>query len=93
VSKDGGTSAKWRGDGKEIMFAGPNNAMMAVDVNASGVAFQMGTPQKLFTAPAHRGWDVTADGKRFLMTVSPGQDPGTQTPITVVLNWQADLKK
>jgi serine/threonine protein kinase/Tol biopolymer transport system component len=93
VSKDGGTSAKWRGDGKEIIFTGPNNAVMAADVNVSGTAFQIGTPQKLFTAPAHRGFDVAADGKRFLMTVSPGQDQSTQTPITVVLNWQADLKK
>jgi hypothetical protein len=35
---------------------------------------------------------MTGDGKRFLMVVPPGQQ-NTQTPITVVLNWQADLKK
>ena len=55
--------------------------------------FQMGTPRQLFQAPARTGLDVTADGKRFLMTVSPGQGQHTSTPITVVLNWQADLKK
>jgi Tol biopolymer transport system component len=93
VSKDGGAGAKWRGDGKEITFVGPGNALMAVDVNGSGAAFQMGTPQKLFTLPASTGWDMTADGKRFLLTVSSGQDQGAQTPITVVLNWQAELKK
>ncbi|HEY6347133.1 MAG TPA: hypothetical protein VIY49_37050 [Bryobacteraceae bacterium] len=36
-------------------------------------------------------WDVTADGKKFLMLVSPRQN--AQTPITVELNWKADLKK
>jgi hypothetical protein len=65
---------------------------MAVDVSGNGAAFQMGTPKQLFAAPLNNSWDVTADGKRFLMTVVPGQQ-NTQTPITVVLNWQADLKK
>lgn len=96
VSKDGAAAAlpKWRADGKEIVFMGSNNAMMAVDVNGSGTAFQMGSPQQLFTARTNLGWDVTADGKRFLMTVPPAQGAeGAQTPITVVLNWQADLKR
>jgi eukaryotic-like serine/threonine-protein kinase len=90
VSKDGGVLPGWHADGKEIIFSGPNNAMMAVDVNGSGAGFQMGTPQRLFTIPTNQGWDVTADGKRFLMTVAPPQ--GSGAPITVVLNWQADLK-
>jgi hypothetical protein len=53
----------------------------------------MGTPKQLFAALPNAGWDVTADGMRFLMSVEPGQTQATQTPITVVLNWQADLKK
>jgi hypothetical protein len=95
VSKDGAAAAipKWRNDGKEIIFVGPVGSVMAVDVGGSGAAFQMGTPRQLFRAPARTGLDVTADGKRFLMTVSPGQGQQTSTPITVVLNWQADLKK
>jgi hypothetical protein len=36
---------------------------------------------------------ATDDGKRFLIAVQPSQKLTTQTPITVVLNWQADLKK
>ena len=73
---------------------GLNNAVMAVDVNGAGAAFQMGTPQLLFTAPPNSGGDVTADHKRFLFTVPPGpSQQAAQTPITVVLNWQADLKR
>ena len=93
VSKDGGTNPRWRADGKEIIFSfGP--AILSVDVNGSGAGFPMGTPKQLFTAPANNGWDVTGDGKRFLMIVPPNQGvQAAPTPITVVLNWQADLKK
>jgi hypothetical protein len=93
VSKDGGTNPKWRADGKEIIF-NFRAAIMSVDVNGSGAGFQMGTPKQLFAALANNGWDVTADGKRFMMIVPPNQGvQTTPTPITVVLNWQADLKK
>jgi Tol biopolymer transport system component len=93
VSKDGGTDPKWRADGKEIIFT-LGRAILSVDVNGSGAGFQMGTPQQLFRAPGNNGWDVTGDGKRFLMITTPNQGVQTApTPITVVLNWQAGLKK
>jgi Tol biopolymer transport system component len=96
VSRDGvalGQRPRWSKEGKEILFMGPNNAMMAVEVNGNGAGFHMGAPQQLFTVTGQVGWDVTADGKRFLMSVPPGTGQQTQTPITVVLNWQADLKR
>ena len=93
VSKDGGTLAKWRADGKELIFRAPNGSPMATDVTATGGAFQAGVPKQLFAPPPNVGdWDVTADGKRFLAAVPPGQQT-TQTPIIVVLNWQAALQK
>lgn len=64
---------------------------MSVEVNGSGSAFEMGTPKALFAEKNEISWDVTSDGKRFLMSALPGG--GGQTPITVVLNWQADLKR
>jgi len=39
-------------------------------------------PQQLFTAPSNNRWDVTSDGKRFLVDVQPGEQNG-QAPITV----------
>ncbi len=102
VSKDGaatitpitsGSRPVWRADGKEIIFSGPNGSPMGVDVNGTGAAFQAGVPKQLFATPATIGtWDVTADGKRFLMGVPPGGQ-NTDEPITVILNWQASLKK
>jgi hypothetical protein len=96
VSKDGAMNEipKWRNDGKELIFVGANNSVMAVEVNGSGAAFQMSAPQQLFTVPTTTSWDVSGDGKRFLLTVAPNQgQQNAQTPITVVLNWQADIKR
>jgi eukaryotic-like serine/threonine-protein kinase len=91
VSKGGGISPVWRGDGKELFYLGLDGSAMAVDVNISGV-FQAGVPKPLFKVPAGlRYWDVSRDGKRFLLPV-PSVTNST-TPFTVVLNWQGGLKK
>jgi hypothetical protein len=66
---------------------------MAVEVKTNGTAFEAGVPQRLFTAPLDYGWDVTADGKRFLLAILPVGQPSAVAPITVLLNWQAELKK
>jgi hypothetical protein len=45
-------------------------------------------------APPDNGkheYDVAADGRRFLVNITT--DEGTASPITVVLNWPAGLKK
>ena len=95
ISKDGGTEPKWRRDGTEIIFQAPprGTSKMAVQVRIVDGAFHPEAPQLLFTAPLDYGWDVTADGKRFLLAVLPTGQPNAVTPITVLLNWQAELKK
>jgi eukaryotic-like serine/threonine-protein kinase len=94
VSKDGGSEAHWRADGKEIIFQAPPNGTkkMAVDVTAKGAALEIGIPEQLFQTPVDYGWDVTSDGKRFAVTL-PQIQQAAQLPITVVLNWPAQLKK
>jgi Tol biopolymer transport system component len=93
ISRDGGARPKWRADGKEIFFRAPNGSPMAVDVSTSP-AFQPGIPKQLFPLPANVGdWDVTSDGKRFLVAMPLQSQQNANTPITVVLNWEAGLKK
>jgi Tol biopolymer transport system component len=94
VSKDGGDKPKWSADGKQIFFEGPPNgtAKMAVDVKANGAAFEAAIPQRLFLSSPDGGWDVTADGKRFLLAAPQGGQTA-QAPINVVLNWPALLQK
>jgi len=68
-------------------------AQMAVDVTTDK-AFQAGVPRRLFTVPPiNVAPDVSADGKRFLYGAIGGSGTTAQTPFTVVLNWQAALKK
>lgn len=94
VSKDGGQFPLWSADGKEIFFLGPANSLMSAAVTtASG--FRAATPQLLFNKPPgpNGGWDVTADGKKFLISAAGSADAnGAITTITVVLNWQSGLK-
>ena len=96
ISSGGGLQPRWRGDGKELFYFGPDSKLMAVDIHLDPV-LQAGTPHALFGTQGGFGsitlyrWDVTRDGKRFLM-MTPATGVAS-APATVVLNWQAGLKK
>jgi Tol biopolymer transport system component len=94
VSKDGGDDIHWSGDGKELFYLAPDGYLMSVDVNAVGAAFQTGAPQRLFKSPAGRGsWDVSADGKRFLIAAPAASASQASSPYHVVVNWTELLKR
>jgi serine/threonine protein kinase len=95
ISNGGGTEPRWRGDGKELYYRALDGKLMAAEI-ALTPAFHAGIAKALFQMPPEGGpsaglstWDVAPDGKRFLMPVPQS----TTTPFTVVLNWQAGLKK
>ena len=94
VSTNGGYEPRWRADGREIYYLSDDRKLMAVSV---GVGPSFGIPQLLFQTRVPEG--VTAnrthyvpsrDGQRFLVNVA-SETP--TSPITVVLNWTAGLKK
>jgi hypothetical protein len=87
ISNGSGTDPRWRGDGRELYYRSRGGGLLAVEI-APNPAFRAGTPQPLGVLTSAL-WDSAADGKRFLSLASKG---GTQ-PYTVVLNWQAGLKK
>jgi Tol biopolymer transport system component len=98
ISVDGGAQPRWRGDGKELFFVSLDNRMMAVDIE-SGPKFHAGVPKALFQIPGYGGggqggglgrYAVTRDGKRFLIPINTEL---TDSPVTVILNWTAKLKK
>ena len=94
VSKDGGTGPRWRPDGKELFYLGSDGNAMDVEVSTIGGVFQAARPKALFKVPADvDSWDISADGKRFLMAVPSGVNAVAPPPFTVVLNWQTALKK
>jgi Tol biopolymer transport system component len=91
ISKGGGIQARWRGDGKELFYLGPDRNLMTVDARM-GPGFQSGPPKTLFQLPLGAvAWDVTADGKKFLVAVPLEQN--LPPPFIVVQNWQAALRK
>ncbi len=97
VSTGGGTQPRWRRDGKELFYVAADGKLMAVDVKTSP-QFEAGPPKALFDARIVGGsiyfhYDVSADGKRFLIDSAGAAPEGSaSTPITVVVNWTAGLK-
>jgi Tol biopolymer transport system component len=104
VSQSGGSMPRWRRDGKELFYLSPNGQLMAADVNLSGTALEITAVHSLFRlrlAPGppiydlgptagQIGYDVSPDGQRILVN-SPAETDAM--PITVILNWPAELKK
>jgi Tol biopolymer transport system component len=91
VSRGGGSEPRWRADGKEIFYIGPTGMLMTAPVTTEG-AFSTGTPAPLFQihgrAPISSTdiftYDVTQDGKRFL--VNRYVKPDRVLPLTIVLH-------
>jgi Tol biopolymer transport system component len=96
VSTNGGGAPRWRPDGKEIFFLTSDSMLMAAEVSARGSALEVGAVKPLFSirppATPRSNYQVSTDGRRFLVNMGPVQT-AAPTPITVVLNWTADLKK
>jgi eukaryotic-like serine/threonine-protein kinase len=98
ISTGGGEQPRWRGDGKELFYLSPDGEMMAVSVT-TGAMFDARAPVTLFrstprqpVSTLHRfAYDVSWDGQRFLIN-SQVKNAETQ-PMTVILNWDAELKK
>ncbi len=97
VSNAGGEQPRWRGDGKELFYLAADHKLVALDVNTEGPTFEHHTPNALFgtrvggidTPGAY--YAVTADGQRFLLNNLVKE--AAHTPITVVLNWNSNLKR
>jgi hypothetical protein len=92
LSTSGGQYPRWRGDGKELFFLAADSRVMAAEVDAKGGSFQVGAVQPLFAAFAEDSampFDVSADGKRFLIVSVPEQG----SSITLLINWPELLNK
>jgi Tol biopolymer transport system component len=94
VSQTGGTFPAWRGDSKEVYFIGPDRAIHAAVVNAKSGEFELETVRTLFqvnyTAPIGNPYDVTSDGQHFIFATYP---ESASTPLVLITNWMADVKK
>ncbi len=96
ISITGGREPVWRRDGSELFYFEPGNTLMAVAVNGDNDRFEVGAVTTIsamnVTGFGFLGtdFDVAADGQRFVFPSATGQ--GSQ-PITLVLNWPAELRQ
>jgi Tol biopolymer transport system component len=96
ISSGGGQQPRWRGDGRELFYLSPDGKMMAVPVTL-GSSVEAGAPTALFQAHPRQHissldiftYDVSRDGQRFLIN-TPVERTKT-SPLSVVLNWPAEL--
>src|SRR5215510_6206486 len=93
ISSDGGGLPIWRADGKELFFLAEGGKLMSAEIRTEG-KFDSGVPRQLFQTNIKYHGDFSyaaqADGQRFL--VNSLLDADSATPLTVVLNWNANLK-
>jgi eukaryotic-like serine/threonine-protein kinase len=96
VSRSGGSQPVWRENGEELYFLAPDSKLMSAAIKI-GTTFSSDTPRPLFQtrmrpsyAPYWVDYDVTSDGRRFLIN---GARPDTGPVISVVANWKELLKQ
>jgi serine/threonine protein kinase/Tol biopolymer transport system component len=94
ISTTGGTLPRWRRDSKEILYVAPSNTLMAAAVTVEASRVEVGPVRALFqlhpVTPRYF-YDVTPDGQRFL--VNTADERAASTPLTLVVNWRALLKR
>jgi Tol biopolymer transport system component len=86
--------ARWRGDGRELLFVSADGTLMAIDVTATPV-FKAGAPRELSQLPrsflaqtTNPGTlaDTTREGDRILLAMP--SESSTRPELHVVVNWQ-----
>ncbi|MBI3694132.1 MAG: PD40 domain-containing protein [Acidobacteria bacterium] len=104
ISTDSCTDPVWARSGKELFYRN-GNKMMVVDITLQ--PFRPGKPRILWegeyahglssfcgpAGPSSSNYDVTPDGKRFLMIKEQESPELVSTRVQVVLNWPEELKR
>ena len=94
ISTDGGTEPVWSRDGRELFYRA-GDTLMAVTI-ATQPAFVAGLPRLLFegafepSGTGTSGYDVSLDGRRFLMIQATAPEPPA-TQVKIVINWFEEL--
>jgi Tol biopolymer transport system component len=97
ISMAGGTRPLWAPGGRELFYVAPDGAVIAVGVDSRGDTWSIGRPVKVVEGPystlsssSPRTYDVSRDGRRFLVVRQPATQIAAQ--IVVVQNWTEELK-
>jgi serine/threonine-protein kinase len=101
VSRGGATKPLWGPAGRELFYLSLGGQLTAVPIEADG-GFTFGNPEVVFEKTYYfrggpflgRTYDISPDGKRFLMIKEGGpRDETEPTQLILVLNWLDELKR
>jgi serine/threonine-protein kinase len=98
VSMASGIFPRWTKGGREIVFQRGTSAFHAVSVDTSSGTPQLGRPEKLFEGDfvsrmPFPGYDVSADGERFLVLLAEEKNEIDASHAVLVTNWFDRLKE
>jgi len=93
ISTAGGLGPRWAGN--ELFYHAPDGKLMAITVK-SGTGFEASAPVPLFEFRPGGNlitpyYVVTKDGQKFLLSTIV--DTEAAAPLTVVINWAAEVKR
>jgi serine/threonine-protein kinase len=97
ISQEGGKEPLWDRTGKQLFYR-RGDEVWAVDVQ-TGPSLSIGKPHLLFEHPGLvfsypiRAWDLSLDGRRFLMLKNDERKPTPVTELLLVQNWFEELKR
>ena len=94
ISRGGGSRPMWSPDGRELFYTAPGSRFMAVRIQTDP-EFVPGDAEELFggvfTRLPGRTYDISPDGKRFL--VVKDREDAAATEFVVVMNWFDELER
>jgi serine/threonine-protein kinase len=97
VSFRGGVEPLWSLDGRSLYFRNPDGREAFRTSFEAGSEPTIGSPEHLFSGdfqehnPYGRTWDLSSDGKRFLLFEQPY--PMSRYELKVVVNWTREIEE
>jgi serine/threonine-protein kinase len=99
ISTAGGTRPLWAPKGRELFYVALDGALMAVPLDPQGDTWSAGSPAKVVEGPystlssvSGRTYDVSTDGRRFLL-IKRSAAQAAAPQIIVVQNWFEELNR
>lgn len=93
----GGQQPRWSRDGCELFYVAPDKRIIAIPVESAGDALRLGPARPLFQTMigaetglgTRASYDVTRDGKKFIVAEAPADNAAAIPPFTLLVNWRA----
>jgi Tol biopolymer transport system component/DNA-binding winged helix-turn-helix (wHTH) protein len=99
ISSEQGFEPIWMPNGRELLYRDRDRQRFFSVTIKSLYPFKPEAPRLLFEGKKYgryaptRGWDVTADGQRFVIARNEESKMNPVTQIEVVLNWTGELRR